>query len=1090
MRIVVLCAISILLFCSTTAAEKPPPPPPMPPPALKLPHDLSQPLTFKQGGDTVWLQVYTTGDACECHPQKGGECSGGPDETETFCFENYNPNDADSLYKYYGSPGTPFFAPSMGNGFSTADLRTYPAPDDRFYWHPDTYQAYSGQSWWCGTSTGTICTEWGNAPGYGDLWNQMLTLDPDLDGVAPGDTVQLNCWVRYDLECDYDYAYIQYSNDAAVSWTTLAMFNGSSGNLIGSPCGDDYYGSSNSGQGNPPGGNVSWMAFPSALSPEDGYITVDDPAGFLIGFRFDSDGAWSDEDGRGNTDGALFIDHVLVTKLNADTLEFEDMDSDFEPDKWDLLRPPHIANHWWMPYDPDPPDEPSDPGGPTVCESNASWMWCATPFINNRWRIPPESNGFFYRLTTPRISLDWGEPDVPQEFADVVCQHDLYVSWASATCDEMDGAVRVYRNDKDAWCEWERLWTGWWWYPPDYWMFDYNMRAYDMINSSVDSIQFAWDVWDNGNTGDWCWTTQVPPPHKKTRLMVDNVSFGLYDRSATRFYAREIDMFQDTFDLETAAHNALCANADMPKILAPQESLHVDIYDLNGLAGPISWVRLYFSTNRGSAWDFNDLILKDPAWGDPGMGGTYVGSIHPSEIDIAPYPNATWISGTEIWYYIEVKDDTGQLAYWPRTAAPGTPPPSRPYFDNCFEFSILPGTPGLGGEPWRFLLVDDYGRTDYDFHPCMAETTLRETEDFYEPLVGFCDPPFWCSHDKYDINGASTGLSNEPWDIVVCPDPQNPDSLVRQYDSIVWFTSRFDHYTVLDTMQCRLVDFVRKGGNLFICGNGIGVEMTDYGYYGDAAAETCDFYSGLLGAEMAPPGYSAPGIRNPYLYAKGSGLIAGSAFDPDDRLEFHLGCPVNARHDRITITENPPCWAPNPRPYLVYESEAGYDAGDTVVAIYNEFVDGGKVVYMCLDLSAIVDSSTVDCPDGTYRGRANIMRDILLRLFLGYSTAVPDEEAELDTRHAYSLDQNLPNPFNPETQIRFSVRDRSHVSIKIYDVTGRVVRTLVDEAMQPGPHQVHWDGANDHGQPVATGMYFCRMSAGEFTAVRKMVMLK
>ena len=92
----------------------------------------------------------------------------------------------------------------------------------------------------------------------------------------------------------------------------------------------------------------------------------------------------------------------------------------------------------------------------------------------------------------------------------------------------------------------------------------------------------------------------------------------------------------------------------------------------------------------------------------------------------------------------------------------------------------------------------------------MEESTVIANENIYEGVLydlGYC-------YDKYDVQGASTGLSNEPWDLVTYPDPANPDSLERRYDAVIWFTSRFDEYTVLDTMQCRLVDFVRKGGNL------------------------------------------------------------------------------------------------------------------------------------------------------------------------------------------------------------------------------------------------------------------------------------
>ena len=89
-----------------------------------------------------------------------------------------------------------------------------------------------------------------------------------------------------------------------------------------------------------------------------------------------------------------------------------------------------------------------------------------------------------------------------------------------------------------------------------------------------------------------------------------------------------------------------------------------------------------------------------------------------------------------------------------------------------------------------------------------------------------------------------------------------------------------------------------------------------------------------------------------------------------------------------------------------------------------------------------------------------------------------------------ALAQNRPNPFNPDTDIDFSAARAGRVQLTIYDVQGRRVRALVDEVMERGDHHVHWDGTDDHGHAVATGIYFCRMRAGDFRATRKMVMLK
>ncbi len=89
-----------------------------------------------------------------------------------------------------------------------------------------------------------------------------------------------------------------------------------------------------------------------------------------------------------------------------------------------------------------------------------------------------------------------------------------------------------------------------------------------------------------------------------------------------------------------------------------------------------------------------------------------------------------------------------------------------------------------------------------------------------------------------------------------------------------------------------------------------------------------------------------------------------------------------------------------------------------------------------------------------------------------------------------ALHSNVPNPFNPETSIRYDVpMSGAHVSIVVHDVTGRRVRILVDEYRSAGRWSVRWNGENAHGRRVPSGVYFCRMQAGNFVATSKMVLL-
>ncbi len=90
-----------------------------------------------------------------------------------------------------------------------------------------------------------------------------------------------------------------------------------------------------------------------------------------------------------------------------------------------------------------------------------------------------------------------------------------------------------------------------------------------------------------------------------------------------------------------------------------------------------------------------------------------------------------------------------------------------------------------------------------------------------------------------------------------------------------------------------------------------------------------------------------------------------------------------------------------------------------------------------------------------------------------------------------SLSQNYPNPFNPETTIRYDLSSDAIVSLTIYNITGQVVRKLVDGAsLAAGQYQAVWDGRNESGVGVASGMYFYLLHAGDYVAKRKMVLLR
>ena len=91
---------------------------------------------------------------------------------------------------------------------------------------------------------------------------------------------------------------------------------------------------------------------------------------------------------------------------------------------------------------------------------------------------------------------------------------------------------------------------------------------------------------------------------------------------------------------------------------------------------------------------------------------------------------------------------------------------------------------------------------------------------------------------------------------------------------------------------------------------------------------------------------------------------------------------------------------------------------------------------------------------------------------------------------SYTLSQNYPNPFNPITYIRYSVPNYDFINIDIINISGQIIKTIVQSSHQPGNYEIIWDGTNHYEISVPSGIYFYKMDADEFISVKKLVLLK
>jgi hypothetical protein len=128
-------------------------------------------------------------------------------------------------------------------------------------------------------------------------------------------------------------------------------------------------------------------------------------------------------------------------------------------------------------------------------------------------------------------------------------------------------------------------------------------------------------------------------------------------------------------------------------------------------------------------------------------------------------------------------------------------------------------------------------------------------------------------------------------------------------------------------------------------------------------------------------------------------------------------------------------------------------------------------------------SSVIDFNRGVVRAGAGALGEYRLVVGASGSSRIADPRS-------LRLDPNYPNPFNPTTTVRFEIDTGQHVRLCIYDAAGRLVRTLVDEAVEGGVNLERWDGKAENGNEVASGIYFVHIQTASRTATRKMVLVR
>jgi hypothetical protein len=408
--------------------------------------------------------------------------------------------------------------------------------------------------------------------------------------------------------------------------------------------------------------------------------------------------------------------------------------------------------------------------------------------------------------------------------------------------------------------------------------------------------------------------------------------------------------------------------------------------------------------------------------------------------------------GDTVYYYFSARDGNGVTTYWSLPVGATNNQGDVILYPN--EVTCLPAN-ALNGAT-DILYIDNYDNSNAQSYFESAFEALGLTPDRYDNLA----------------------IGGERWSGPGLQVISVTNQLISCYKKIIWNSGDFRRGTIKDgsssssddfSMLFEFLDQHPDGAGLYISGNSIAEEWVSSTQPGAMNLRNTYMNFDVLASDHVVA--SEP--VSPLVVGQN-----GSPFDHPtgaDSLYAFGACPITSRFDVLAPTnasELAAAYSNNPAHGAILTQATPNSVGDTA-----------RVVLSGFSYHRVRDD-VVQSP----MERVDHLADILRFL----RNDVDDPIGAVNVMSAKNaLKQNYPNPCNPTTTIDYSIKERGHVSLQIYDVSGRLVRTLVDEVQEPSHvRPITWDGRSHLGNTVSSGVYFCRLVTKGFTQTNKLLVLK
>ncbi len=945
-----------------------------------------------------------------------------------------------------------FETPAGGPDWQGWTSKDYTVVGDTL-WHVSTFNAAAlgdhgagNHAMWCGATFPS------GRSGYGNGWQAKLRWTGIVADPAVPSDVTVQAYLNHDTEPGFDH--VQLSLSRAGGWVTLAIYEGWRINRAV---------------------DVSFT-----VDPED-YAGADGDA-ILLRWTFVSDEIWSDEDGLYPTTGGCQIDDIAVS-VNTQLATYDDFEpgtpvswvTEFDAGVGDFA---HLVDNL---LDLDP------------CRSNASWQVC---FVDDGSVVPGTGGApciqWCYGPGGYVVNATGGLLGPTHHLDNAIISPAL--AWPDG-CDQARVAFDVWRHEPLAGQSPGMLYR--WrvrstasddpanldtapWQSRD--ALYYGSPAYLRQDELVGDLLVAGRRWVQVELGvqqyGWVWgltgTDATPAPY------FDNVAVKAWPATAPSILVAEADLPQDTFpaigsiDYVDLGRNS--CRFDMGRSISPLETLRNDPGDsivitsavLRAGAIPLGVPNLKVRLKANAL--FNPYRVAQP--NGEGVISLQVQGTPCRNADGAVVPNRYYFDLPDSnlifpgdvlhFYFIMSELDGADLAMttWPADTTGFASFAGESPYPRVATMRALPTLTDavLGAQP-AILFWDDFttGDREDEWDVAFANLGLHEGVDF----------------DRFVTRAPSAGAGNG------LGGRATPDQLTG-YATLLYSAGDHARATLGDgaadlepsrDLQVLTTWLQATAGHALLCGANLASSVAASGTQGAA------FVSAEMGVEVTAADVSGAigGQVSPLVLAMADNTVVTSV----NRWLALGACPQRQTFDGLV---------PEPGSVSLAEFTNAQGQGGVypyaALVLHEAMTTRETVITLPMGLGAVLTDPDEDATGMPLAARTRLLGDVLA--YFGTGGGTPTDVPAAPVLSA----RNYPNPFNPSTTIAYNLPRTGDATLRIYDLRGRLVKTLLRGRQPAGPGSVVWDGTDERGAAVASGIYVRELVAGDDVRLGKMALIK